>query len=106
MDTLKGHSDFLESVRALSWNGFGELGGFLHGRFFSSDFLINLRVMQDLAEQLVDLFTATRMSKVFFCNSGSEGNDTQVRCLSLDAVISILVDSGSHESSIFYQRHP
>jgi 4-aminobutyrate--pyruvate transaminase len=33
----------------------------------------------DLAAVLVDLFTATKMSKVFFCNSGSEANDTQVK---------------------------
>jgi 4-aminobutyrate--pyruvate transaminase len=33
----------------------------------------------DLAAELVDLFTANKMSKVFFCNSGSEANDTQVK---------------------------
>lgn len=37
--------------------------------------------MQDLAAELVDLFTANKMSKVFFCNSGSEANDTQVHRL-------------------------
>lgn len=33
----------------------------------------------DLAAELTDLFTANKMSKVFFCNSGSEANDTQVK---------------------------
>jgi 4-aminobutyrate--pyruvate transaminase len=33
----------------------------------------------DLAEELVDMFTASKMTKVFFCNSGSEANDTQVK---------------------------
>jgi adenosylmethionine-8-amino-7-oxononanoate aminotransferase len=42
--------------------------------------------MQDLAEELVDMFTASKMTKVFFCNSGSEANDTQVRCSSLYVV--------------------
>ncbi|XP_024382990.1 gamma aminobutyrate transaminase 1, mitochondrial [Physcomitrium patens] len=33
----------------------------------------------DLASELSKLFTASEMSKVFFCNSGSEANDTQVK---------------------------
>lgn len=34
--------------------------------------------MQDLAKELLEMFTATKMAKVFFTNSGSEANDTQV----------------------------
>ncbi|XP_060209699.1 gamma aminobutyrate transaminase 3, chloroplastic-like isoform X2 [Lycium barbarum] len=33
----------------------------------------------DLAKELLDLFTANKMEKVFFTNSGSEANDTQVK---------------------------
>ncbi|EPS57260.1 hypothetical protein M569_17559, partial [Genlisea aurea] len=32
----------------------------------------------DLATELLDLFTANKMAKVFFTNSGSEANDSQV----------------------------
>lgn len=34
--------------------------------------------IQDLAAELIDMFTATKLAKVFFCNSGSEANDSQV----------------------------
>ncbi|XP_055802278.1 gamma aminobutyrate transaminase 2 [Solanum dulcamara] len=33
----------------------------------------------DLAKELLDMFTANKMAKVFFTNSGSEANDTQVK---------------------------
>ncbi|KAH0644532.1 hypothetical protein KY284_032416 [Solanum tuberosum] len=33
----------------------------------------------DLAKELLDMFTAKKMAKVFFTNSGSEANDTQVK---------------------------
>ncbi|KAK1362710.1 gamma aminobutyrate transaminase 3, chloroplastic-like [Heracleum sosnowskyi] len=33
----------------------------------------------DLAAELLEMFTATKMAKVFFTNSGSEANDTQVK---------------------------
>ncbi|XP_078428691.1 pyridoxal phosphate (PLP)-dependent transferases superfamily protein [Wolffia australiana] len=33
----------------------------------------------DLAKELLDMFTARKMGKVFFTNSGSEANDTQVK---------------------------
>lgn len=33
----------------------------------------------DLAKELLEMFTATKMAKVFFTNSGSEANDTQVK---------------------------
>ncbi|KAJ6825370.1 gamma-aminobutyrate transaminase 1, mitochondrial-like [Iris pallida] len=33
----------------------------------------------DLAKELLDLFTAKKMGKVFFTNSGSEANDSQVK---------------------------
>ncbi|KAE8676833.1 Gamma-aminobutyrate transaminase 1 [Hibiscus syriacus] len=33
----------------------------------------------DLAKELVETFTASKMAKVFFTNSGSEANDTQVK---------------------------
>ncbi|KAL8143452.1 hypothetical protein V2J09_016484 [Rumex salicifolius] len=33
----------------------------------------------DLAKELLDTFTARKMEKVFFVNSGSEANDTQVK---------------------------
>lgn len=39
-------------------------------------------ISQDLAKALLEMFTASKMAKVFFTNSGSEANDTQVylRC--------------------------
>lgn len=33
----------------------------------------------DLAKELLEIFTASKMAKVFFTNSGSEANDTQVK---------------------------
>ncbi|CAK9205173.1 unnamed protein product [Sphagnum troendelagicum] len=33
----------------------------------------------DLAKALIELFTPVKLGKVFFCNSGSEANDTQVK---------------------------
>ncbi|KVI08512.1 Aminotransferase class-III [Cynara cardunculus var. scolymus] len=33
----------------------------------------------DLAKELIEMFTASKMKKVFFTNSGSEANDTQVK---------------------------
>ncbi|CAH8380733.1 unnamed protein product [Eruca vesicaria subsp. sativa] len=33
----------------------------------------------DLAKDLIDMFTAKKMAKAFFTNSGSEANDTQVK---------------------------
>ncbi|GAY32501.1 hypothetical protein CUMW_002680 [Citrus unshiu] len=33
----------------------------------------------DLAKELLEMFTASKMAKVFFTNSGSEANDTQVK---------------------------
>lgn len=34
--------------------------------------------MQELAKELLEFFTARKMAKAFFVNSGSEANDTQV----------------------------
>jgi adenosylmethionine-8-amino-7-oxononanoate aminotransferase len=41
----------------------------------------NLLSWQDLAKELIDMFKPVRMGKVFFCNSGSDANDTQVGAL-------------------------
>lgn len=38
-------------------------------------------ISQDLAKELLEMFTASKMAKVFFTNSGSEANDTQVYLL-------------------------
>lgn len=35
-------------------------------------------LLQDLAKELLEIFTARKMGKVFFSNSGSEANDSQV----------------------------
>lgn len=35
-------------------------------------------VKQDLAKDLLDMFTANKMAKAFFTNGGSDANDTQV----------------------------
>lgn len=50
--------------------------------FFLSlvNYLFTCLFFQDLAKELLDLFTAKKMSKVFFTNSGSEANDSQVTC--------------------------
>lgn len=37
--------------------------------------------LQDLASELLGMFTANKMAKVFFTNSGSDANDTQVQQL-------------------------
>jgi 4-aminobutyrate--pyruvate transaminase len=34
--------------------------------------------LQDLANEILSMFTARKMGKVFFTNSGSEANDSQV----------------------------
>lgn len=53
----------------------------------------NLSVFyQDLAKELLEMFTASKMKKVFFTNSGSEANDTQV-CLLSRLIHSILHNS-------------
>lgn len=33
---------------------------------------------QDLAKELLEMFTARKMGKVFFTHGGSDANDTQV----------------------------
>jgi 4-aminobutyrate---pyruvate transaminase len=35
-------------------------------------------LLQDLANDILSMFTAREMGKVFFTNSGSEANDSQV----------------------------
>lgn len=35
-------------------------------------------ILQDLAKDLIEIFTARKMGKVFFANGGSDANDTQV----------------------------
>jgi adenosylmethionine-8-amino-7-oxononanoate aminotransferase len=37
--------------------------------------------LQDLANDILSMFTAREMGKVFFTNSGSEANDSQVGSL-------------------------
>jgi 4-aminobutyrate--pyruvate transaminase len=37
--------------------------------------------LQDLADDLLSMFTARKMGKAFFTNSGSEANDSQVLSL-------------------------
>jgi hypothetical protein len=37
-----------------------------------------LAISQDLANEILSMFTAREMGKVFFTNSGSEANDSQV----------------------------
>lgn len=46
--------------------------------FYLDLILILFPNIQDLAKELLDLFTANKMAKAFFTNSGSEANDTQV----------------------------
>ncbi|KAK8961422.1 hypothetical protein KSP40_PGU005507 [Platanthera guangdongensis] len=40
----------------------------------------------DLAKELLEMFTAKKMGKAFFTNSGSEANDTQVKLVCLPAL--------------------
>ncbi|XP_057465667.1 gamma aminobutyrate transaminase 1, mitochondrial-like [Actinidia eriantha] len=47
--------------------------------FYHSFWNRTTRPSLDLAKELLETFTATKMAKVFFSNSGSEANDTQVK---------------------------
>ena len=49
--------------------------------------------MQDLASELLEIFTARKMAKAFFTNSGSEANDTQVLISLGSAFAPIFLDS-------------
>lgn len=53
--------------------------------------------MQDLASELLDMFTASKMAKAFFTNSGSEANDTQVPS-SLKNTASAIIYSSQSET--------
>ncbi|KAL2906865.1 Gamma aminobutyrate transaminase 1 mitochondrial [Bienertia sinuspersici] len=46
--------------------------------FYHSFWNRTTKVSLDLAEELLELFTAKKMAKAFFVNSGSEANDTQL----------------------------
>ncbi|KHG00607.1 Adenosylmethionine-8-amino-7-oxononanoate aminotransferase [Gossypium arboreum] len=47
--------------------------------FYHSFWNRTTKLSLDLAKDLLETFTATKMAKVFFTNSGSEANDTQVK---------------------------
>ncbi|KAL9241691.1 hypothetical protein vseg_015771 [Gypsophila vaccaria] len=47
--------------------------------FYHSFWNRTTKVSLELAENLLDTFTARKMAKAFFVNSGSEANDTQVK---------------------------
>ncbi|KAL9229491.1 hypothetical protein vseg_004953 [Gypsophila vaccaria] len=47
--------------------------------FYHSFWNRTTKVSLDLAEELIETFTARKMAKAFFVNSGSEANDTQVK---------------------------
>ncbi|KAJ8429119.1 hypothetical protein Cgig2_016950 [Carnegiea gigantea] len=47
--------------------------------FYHSFWNRTTKVSLDLAKELLETFTATKMAKAFFVNSGSEANDTQVK---------------------------
>ncbi|KMT09112.1 hypothetical protein BVRB_6g132200 [Beta vulgaris subsp. vulgaris] len=47
--------------------------------FYHSFWNRTTKVSLDLAEELLQMFTARKMAKAFFVNSGSEANDTQVK---------------------------
>ncbi|WOL15876.1 putative gamma-aminobutyrate transaminase 3, mitochondrial [Canna indica] len=47
--------------------------------FYHSFWNCTTRPSLDLAKEILDFFTARKMGKVFFTNSGSEANDTQVK---------------------------
>lgn len=49
---------------------------------------VSVQIVQDLAKELLEMFTANKMAKVFFTNSGSETNDTQVVLLSYTLIYS------------------
>lgn len=52
-------------VKATVWRFYLTVGSYLF-------------ILQDLAKELLETFTASKMAKAFFTNSGSEANDTQV----------------------------
>lgn len=69
--------------------------------FFSFFFpfwnLINIYFfIQDLAKELLELFTARKMAKAFFVNSGSEANDTQVCLINYPLICYCLIVSPIH----------
>ncbi|ESQ47651.1 hypothetical protein EUTSA_v10020531mg [Eutrema salsugineum] len=47
--------------------------------FYHSFWNFTTKPSLDLAKELLDMFTANKMTKAFFTNSGSEANDTQVK---------------------------
>ncbi|CAH8380740.1 unnamed protein product [Eruca vesicaria subsp. sativa] len=47
--------------------------------FYHSFWNFTTKPALDLAQDLLDMFTSTKMAKAFFTNSGSEANDTQVK---------------------------
>ncbi|XP_074341504.1 gamma aminobutyrate transaminase 1, mitochondrial-like isoform X2 [Apium graveolens] len=46
--------------------------------FYHSFWNRSTKLTLDLAKELLEMFTTTKMAKAFFTNSGSETNDTQV----------------------------
>ncbi|ONM52378.1 Gamma-aminobutyrate transaminase 1, mitochondrial [Zea mays] len=47
----------------------------------------------DLAQEILSMFTAREMGKVFFTNSGSEANDSQVSLFYSPSVPSMITES-------------
>ncbi|KAF4399849.1 hypothetical protein G4B88_021063 [Cannabis sativa] len=60
----------------------------------------SLVYIADLAKELLEVFTARKMAKVFFTNSGSDANDTQVKLVcSSNLRFCILTDETEEEYS-------
>ncbi|MCD7473289.1 hypothetical protein HAX54_015070 [Datura stramonium] len=55
--------------------------------FYHSFWNRTTKTSLDLAKELLDMFTANKMAKVMFTNSGSEANDTQVAAFIAEPVM-------------------
>lgn len=59
-------------------------------RDLTLSFVLSCCLLQELTKEILEMFTARKMGKVFFANSGSEANDSQVPFLASSIGIFIM----------------